>query len=389
LIQFQNAQRELDNEIEMNKRLKGQIENYKNEFNNLREELVKKSDIKNELQQKISKLEKELFLKGNQLIEAESKPSQEHYEDILSNYEEMKINFDKAIERIKLLSEENAELKAKNLRLEQNNKKLRKENKNKKSFNNFENEYENKENKDEDINYNNNTPDKKNIDIYIRNSLVLNENINSEENKKDVKGKISIIPEDNDIFGTRGYQTNKNNIKKPRKIQEDGIPIIKKLEEKDNVKDIMVNNYATNDDDYYNRPPIGKPKVKRIKRNTNTNININTNISKNNFNYIKNNPNNYEEHKKIMTSFNIKKNNNDYYKDSNFNENINEDENYKEINNNEFRNYNNNSRENRNQRREISKISKIATSVGVFPSQLKDIVKERDILNLESKLFNM
>lgn len=39
---MQNVQRELDNEIEMNKRLQGQIENYKNEFNNLREELVKK-----------------------------------------------------------------------------------------------------------------------------------------------------------------------------------------------------------------------------------------------------------------------------------------------------------------------------------------------------------
>ena len=72
---------------------------------------VKKSDIINELQQKISKLEKELFLQGNQLIEAEAKPSQEHYEDIVNNYEEMKKNFDKAIERIKYLSEENDELK--------------------------------------------------------------------------------------------------------------------------------------------------------------------------------------------------------------------------------------------------------------------------------------
>ena len=35
-IQLQNVQRELDNEIEMNKRLQGQIENYKSEFNNLR-----------------------------------------------------------------------------------------------------------------------------------------------------------------------------------------------------------------------------------------------------------------------------------------------------------------------------------------------------------------
>ena len=103
----------------MNKRLQGQIENYKSEFNNLREELVKKSDIINELQQKISKLEKELFLQGNQLIEAESKPSQEHYEDIVNNYEEMKKNFDKAIERIKYLSDENEELKEKIMKYEE------------------------------------------------------------------------------------------------------------------------------------------------------------------------------------------------------------------------------------------------------------------------------
>ena len=46
-IQLQNVQRELDNEIEMNKRLQGQIENYKSEFNNLREELVKKRKKRN------------------------------------------------------------------------------------------------------------------------------------------------------------------------------------------------------------------------------------------------------------------------------------------------------------------------------------------------------
>ena len=72
--------------------------------------------------------------------------------------------------------------------------------------------------------------------------------------------KNSIIPEDNDIFGTKNYEN--KNIRKPRKIQEDGIPVIKRMEERDNVKDIMVNNYAANDDVYYNRPPIGKPKVK-------------------------------------------------------------------------------------------------------------------------------
>lgn len=111
----------------MNKRLQGQIENYKSEFNNLREELVIKSDIINELQQKISKLEKELFLQRNQLIEAEAKPSQEHYEDIINNYENMKKNFDKAIERIKYLSDENEELKERLINYEENNKRLKKE----------------------------------------------------------------------------------------------------------------------------------------------------------------------------------------------------------------------------------------------------------------------
>lgn len=28
----------------------------------------------------------------------------------------------------------------------------------------------------------------------------------------------------------------------------------------------MVNTYAANDDIYYNRPPVGKPKVKRMKK---------------------------------------------------------------------------------------------------------------------------
>ena len=83
----------------------------------------------------------------------------------------------------------------------------------------------------------------------------------------------SIIPEDNDIFGTKNYEN--QNRRKPRKIQEDGIPVIKRMEERDNVKDIMVNNYAANDDVYYNRPPIGKPKVKRIKRNNELENNIN------------------------------------------------------------------------------------------------------------------
>ena len=436
-IQLQNIQRELDNEIEMNKRLQGQIENYKEEFNNLREELVKKSDTINELQQKISNLEKDLFLQGNQLIEAESKPSQEHYDDIINNYEEMKKNFDKAIERIKSLSDENAELKEKNMRLEEHNKKLKKElkisrekliyqnnNKNKAKNNNdfsqnnekeYDNEYENEfdnenndynENNNEDINdntyYNNNeiqnkktnknkrNPiNNKNLD-KIKNRNTINEkiveNINNEEKKeieetkevKVIKEKRSIIPEDNDIFGTRNYGNNKN-LQKSRKIQEDGIPVIKRMEEKDNVKDIMVNNYATNDDDYYNRPPVGKPKARRIKRNITDSHNLNKN-NNNNFNT-------YEKSKtKIKNIPEVIKNNN-YYIDNEINDNINEEDNinnnYKNINN--YSTYSNN-KEKINKRNTIGGIT---TSVGVFPSQLKSIANEREILNLESSLFNL
>jgi chromosome segregation ATPase len=237
VIQMQNVQRELDNEIEMNKRLQGQIENYKNEFNNLREELVKKSDIINELQQKISKLEKDLFLQGNQLIEAESKPSQEHYEDIVNNYEEMKKNFDKAVERIKFLSDENAELKEKNMRLEESIKKLKKEkvqninktkniNKKRKSFNTYQNEFENEneneyynqneENLNEDLEHNSDIPDNKKNSNNFNEDLTneRNDNYNNEEVKKEMKEKRSIIPEDNDIFGTRGVENNKKKYSK-------------------------------------------------------------------------------------------------------------------------------------------------------------------------------
>ena len=56
------------------------------------------------------------------------------------------------------------------------------------------------------------------------------------------------------------------------------------MEERDNVKDIMVNNYAANDDVYYNRPPIGKPKVKRIKRNNNEFDNNSSNLQEQNIN---------------------------------------------------------------------------------------------------------
>ena len=411
VIQMQNVQRELDNEIEMNKRLQGQIENYKNEFNNLREELVKKSDIINELQQKISKLEKDLFLQGNQLIEAESKPSQEHYEDIVNNYEEMKKNFDKAVERIKFLSDENAELKEKNMRLEEANKKLKKEKvsninknkniaKNKKSFNTYQNEFEkenendyynqNEENINEDFEHNKNIPDnEKNSNNFNEN--ITNERIdnnNNEEVRKEVKEKRSIIPEDNDIFGTRGLENKKKNTQKPRKIQEDGIPVIKRMEEKDNVKDIMVNNYATNDDDYYNRPPIGKPKARRIKRNTinNNNNNTNTNVNNNKNNDLENKLNNYEEPKNKMTSSKIRKNNNDYNNDNDFNSNSNNDDNYNNnyYNFNKLRNYN---KGNQNVRNSKGKIT--TTSVGIFPSQIKGIINEKEVLDLESKLYNL
>ena len=408
VIQMQNVQRELDNEIEMNKRLQGQIENYKNEFNNLREELVKKSDIINELQQKISKLEKDLFLQGNQLIEAESKPSQEHYEDIVNNYEEMKKNFDKAVERIKFLSDENAELKEKNMRLEEANKKLKKEKvsninknkniaKNKKSFNTYQNEFEkenendyynqNDENINEDFEHNKDIPDnEKNSNNFNEN--ITNERIdnnNNEEVRKEVKEKRSIIPEDNDIFGTRGLENKKKNTQKPRKIQEDGIPVIKRMEEKDNVKDIMVNNYATNDDDYYNRPPIGKPKARRIKRNT-INNNTNTNVNNNKNNDLENKLNNYEEPKNKMTSSKIRKNNNDYNNDNDFNSNSNNDDNYNNnyYNFNKLRNYN---KGNQNVRNSKGKIT--TTSVGIFPSQIKGIINEKEVLDLESKLYNL
>ena len=409
VIQMQNVQRELDNEIEMNKRLQGQIENYKNEFNNLREELVKKSDIINELQQKISKLEKDLFLQGNQLIEAESKPSQEHYEDIVNNYEEMKKNFDKAVERIKFLSDENAELKEKNMRLEEANKKLKKEKvsninknkniaKNKKSFNTYQNEFEkenendyynqNDENINEDFEHNKDIPDnEKNSNNFNEN--ITNERIdnnNNEEIRKEVKEKRSIIPEDNDIFGTRGLENKKKNTQKPRKIQEDGIPVIKRMEEKDNVKDIMVNNYATNDDDYYNRPPIGKPKARRIKRNTINNNNTNTNVNNNKNNDLENKLNNYEEPKNKMTSSKIRKNNNDYNNDNDFNSNSNNDDNYNNnyYNFNKLRNYN---KGNQNVRNSKGKIT--TTSVGIFPSQIKGKKKKKEVLDLESKLYNL
>ena len=393
-IQLQNVQRELDNEIEMNKRLQGQIENYKSEFNNLREELVKKSDIINELQQKISKLEKELFLQGNQLIEAEAKPSQEHYEDIVNNYEEMKKNFDKAIERIKFLSDENEELKETILRYEENNKKSKKmnrfnrekngnekKNKNKKYIEKNDLKNENKEidyqneNEEEDLYMENIINQKQkgiinNIQAESKNEINNNEKQDNEDEiiEENTPTKNSIIPEDNDIFGTKNYDNQNKNIRKPRKIQEDGIPVIKRMEEKDNVKDIMVNNYAANDDIYYNRPPVGKPKVKRMKRNNDLD-------------------NNSQEQ-----NINENPTNNEYLKNR-INYNNNEENKDEEVKNNEkienFSVDNNNNRKNKFNNKRKNNLNNITTNVGVFPSQLKVIANEREILNLESQLFNL
>ena len=392
-IQLQNVQRELDNEIEMNKRLQGQIENYKSEFNNLREELVKKSDIINELQQKISKLEKELFLQGNQLIEAEAKPSQEHYEDIVNNYEEMKKNFDKAIERIKFLSDENEELKETILRYEGNNKKSKKSNRFNREKNGNEKKNKNKKliekndlkNENKDIDYQNENEEEdlymeniinqkqkgiiNNIQAESKNEINDNEKQDNEDEivEENTPTKNSIIPEDNDIFGTKNYDNQNKNIRKPRKIQEDGIPVIKRMEEKDNVKDIMVNNYAANDDIYYNRPPVGKPKVKRMKRNNDLD-------------------NNSQEQ-----NINENPTNNEYLKNRiNYNNEENKDE---EVKNNEkidnFTVDNNNNRKNKFNNKRKNNLNNITTNVGVFPSQLKVIANEREILNLESQLFNL
>ena len=384
-IQLQNVQRELDNEIEMNKRLQGQIENYKSEFNNLREELVIKSDIINELQQKISKLEKELFLQRNQLIEAEAKPSQEHYEDIINNYENMKKNFDKAIERIKYLSDENEELKERLMNYEENNKRLKKEIKydKEKKFNTsndnrikkakYIEKQENREkNEEEEENQNDieveNLYEEQEITQNQKNKKVSEEKNENEQEIPEINKQEknnSIIPEDNDIFGTKNYEN--QNRRKPRKIQEDGIPVIKRMEERDNVKDIMVNNYAANDDVYYNRPPIGKPKVKRIKRN----------------NELENNINNFQE-QNINTkgSRDFKKNKVDYNNDKIEEEVKNNDKNdvVNESENNKAKNINN---------RRKNNVDNITTKVGVFPSQMKTIANEREILNLESQLFNL
>jgi hypothetical protein len=139
------------------------------------------------------------------------------------------------------------------------------------------------------------------------------------------------------------------------------------MEERDNVKDIMVNNYAANDDVYYNRPPIGKPKVKRIKRN----------------NELENNINNFQE-QNINTkgSRDFKKNKVDYNNDKIEEEVKNNDKNdvLNESENNIAKNINN---------RRKNNLDNITTKVGIFPSQMKTIANEREILNLESQLFNL
>ena len=390
VIQLQSVQKDLENEIEMNKRLQGQIENYKSEFNNLREELVKKSDIINNLQQKISNLEKDLFLQGNQLIEAEAKPSEEHYEDIIKNYEEMKLNFDKAIEKIKFLTEENDELKEKIQKLEENNKKLKKEKKSSKKVKIIKNEKENMyyddggqneefqmENKfntkmsKEQMLYEEKNIQNPNIGYKDMNREMINEeenkmNINNSQEKSEIKDKRSIIPEDNDIFGTKKNVSSKT---KPRKIQEDGIPVIRRVEEVDNVKDIMVNKFVDYDDEYYNRAPIGKSKQSRIKRQTNE---TNTNTKSINYNNIP-----MEEGPKIVQSEIPNKNN--------FNEYDSENEVKEEKD--EVIRYSEPKKNNNDSVKNI--LGNTSTSVSIFPSQIKSIANEREILNLESQLFSL
>ena len=154
-----------------------------------------------------------------------------------------------------------------------------------------------------------------------------------------------ILPKYNKDLLISSIKSIYNEVNTENSLKKDGIPVIKRVEEKDNVKDIMINNYTANDDIYYNRPPIGKPKVKRMKRN----------------NEKDNNLNNYQEHNKnTKTSQEYKNNeeevkNNDKLEISNGNENI---------SNNKRRNNKNN----------------ITTNAGVFPSQLKSIANEREIL---------
>jgi hypothetical protein len=295
----------------------------------------------------------------------------------------MKKNFDKALERIKYLTDENEELKETIMRYEGNNKKIKRENKynknEKKSKNkkyvekiDVKDENEEEENPNENDNIyreqeNNPRKNKMNKNIPEEKEINYNEKQNNEEeiigeNKPE---KISIIPEDNDIFGTKKYDNQNKNIRKPRKIQEDGIPVIKRVEEKDNVKDIMVNNYAANDDIYYNRPPIGKPKVKRIQRNNDLDNNLNS------F---------QEQNSNSRINQEYMKNKIDYNNNENIDEEMKNDEKVENINDND-----NIPKKTFSSKRK----NNITTNVGVFPSQLNAIANEREILNLESQLFNL
>ena len=61
----------------------------------------------------------------------------------------------------------------------------------------------------------------------------------------------------------------------------------------------MVNTYAANDDIYYNRPPVGKPKVKRMKKNNDLDNNL--------YNYQEENINKNQgttsSHRRALNSF--------------------------------------------------------------------------------------
>ena len=101
-------------------------------------------------------------------------------------------------------------------------------------------------NKNLDNTWQNNNNSNINVNEKVNKEQNINNSSINNEEKKEINEKRLIIPEDNDIFGTKNFVKSNKNIK--RKIQEDGIPVIKRVEEKDNVKDIMINNYATNDD---------------------------------------------------------------------------------------------------------------------------------------------
>ena len=307
-------------------------------------------------------------------------------DNLFSNSTERTKFFDAIVPIIPVISNFNsyAELKERLMRYEENNKKVKKETRYDRDKINIVNDKRNKrikyiekqENKDEEEEENQNEIEEENlyeeqdINPVSKNKKQIEEKNENEEEMPEInkQEKNSIIPEDNDIFGTKNYEN--RNIRKPRKIQEDGIPVIKRMEERDNVKDIMVNNYAANDDVYYNRPPIGKPKVKRIKRNNNE---LDNNLS--NFQEQNINTKGSKEFKKINTDYNNDKSEEES-KNNDKNDILNENE------------YNRSKNMNIINRRK-NNLNNITTNVGVFPSQIKTIENEREILNLESQLFNL